>query len=65
MPFTPRTSTDEERAPRAKKVSAADLKKTRIVAYHHKSADPDNPCPDQRDRICTSDPTPIHKRPLG
>jgi hypothetical protein len=62
MPFTPRTSTDEERAPRAKKVSDADLRKTR---YPRKSADGDNPCPDRRDRICTSDPTPIKQRKVG
>jgi hypothetical protein len=55
-------SDDEGREP---KVSA----KTRIVAsrdhYHRKSADGDNPCPDRRDRICTSDPTPIKRRKVG
>jgi hypothetical protein len=62
MPFTPRTSTDEERAPHAKKVSEADLRKTR---YHHKSGDPDNPCPDRRDAAYVRHPVAIHKRPVG
>jgi hypothetical protein len=63
MPFTPRTTTDEERAPRTRKASDADLRKTR---YHHKSADPDNPCPDRHNKICSRDGLPhIRHRPVG
>jgi hypothetical protein len=61
MPFTPRTD-DDERAPRRTTPAA----KTQMRGnYHPKSADGRNPCPDRRDRICTSDATPILKRPYG
>jgi hypothetical protein len=63
MPFPPRITTDEERAPRARKVGDADLRKTR---YPRKSADGDNPCPDRHNKICSRDGLPhIRHRPVG
>jgi hypothetical protein len=67
----PRTSPDEEKV-RFTKVTGRDFGVARPAAktqmrgyYHPKSVDGHNPCPDRRDRICTSDPTPIKNRKVG
>jgi hypothetical protein len=53
---------DDERKPRR----ATPAAKTQMRGFYHpKSVDGRNPCPDRRDRICTSDPTPIKHRKVG
>ncbi|HEV3078880.1 MAG TPA: hypothetical protein VGY66_03850 [Gemmataceae bacterium] len=64
MPFTPRTGPDEEKV-RSGNVAKPAAKTQMRGYYHPKSGDGRNPCPDRRDRICTSDPTPIKHRKVG
>jgi hypothetical protein len=40
-------------------------RKVPAKTYPRKSFDGNNPSPPERDAICTTDPTPILKRPYG